>query len=692
MAVAAFIIWLHGLAALLFVGAALAETRSPVRTIPRWLLLFTLGASALWSLSVAGIGDGESVARVLVIVRNAGWLAVLFALSANVAGESRWRVGVYVSVALCLLLAAALVVAFAAQLRGDARAEVERLWLILRLLATIGALVLLHQHVIARAGRWSEATAVLTAAMAVMWVSDLFVLAVAYAAGTWADWLTTLRGVANVLVATTAIVAVQRPTGRTLSVSRAAAAQMILVAGGVIYVVVATAVTGLLGEIAGAHARKFQAAFVIGTGTALFTFVATPWLRAWLKVMIAKHLFSHRYDYRAEWMRFTDTLGVSGADVPSLPERVVEAIANLTGSPAGLLLYAEGDEMVSGPAWRWEEPPCGGAAALITYLAATARIIDLDSCRQGEAPEDEIGAIPSWLLARDDAWAVVPLLRGTTLIGAVVLAHPPIPRALDWEDFDLLGAAGQQAASFLAEERAHAALADAKRFDEFHRRLAFIMHDLKNLVSQTALVARNAERHADNPAFRADMIATLSDTSQRMTALLARLSQHQAPATDTLETVDLLALARDIAATRAAQYSIEVTGTQVFGHADLRGLRTLLDHLVQNAIEAGAADQAVHLHVDCDASSAAITVIDHGGGMSAAFARDSLFRPFVSTKTGGFGLGAYEARQMAEQMGGSVSVVTREGEGSRFRVGLPLAPTATAPSAPPLAPAWEQAA
>ncbi|WP_294193201.1 ATP-binding protein, partial [uncultured Sphingomonas sp.] len=102
--------------------------------------------------------------------------------------------------------------------------------------------------------------------------------------------------------------------------------------------------------------------------------------------------------------------------------------------------------------------------------------------------------------------------------------------------------------------------------------------------------------------------------------------------------------------------------------------------------------EAVHLHVDHDGNSAAITVIDHGCGMSMAFVRESLFRPFVSNKAGGFGLGAYEARQMAEQMGGHVGVNTREGEGSRFRVALPLASTTTAPSSAPLAPAWEQAA
>ena len=32
-------------------------------------------------------------------------------------------------------------------------------------------------------------------------------------------------------------------------------------------------------------------------------------LRAWLRVTLAKHLFEHRYDYRQEWLRFTDTVG-----------------------------------------------------------------------------------------------------------------------------------------------------------------------------------------------------------------------------------------------------------------------------------------------------------------------------------------------------------------------------------------------
>jgi len=54
----------------------------------------------------------------------------------------------------------------------------------------------------------------------------------------------------------------------------------------------------------------------------------------------------------------------------------------------------------------------------------------------------------------------------------------------------------------------------------FNRRFAFILHDIKNLVSQLSLLSRNAERHADNEEFRSDMIATLKSSVGKMNELL----------------------------------------------------------------------------------------------------------------------------------------------------------------------------
>ncbi len=68
-----------------------------------------------------------------------------------------------------------------------------------------------------------------------------------------------------------------------------------------------------------------------------------------------------------------------------------------------------------------------------------------------------------------------------------------------------------------------------------------------------------------------------------------------------------------------------------------------------------------------------IDVIDQGSGMTRAFIRDELFKPFVSTKDGGFGLGAFEAMGLAQAMGGRIEVTSEPGKGSDFSLWLPLA-------------------
>ena len=107
--------------------------------------------------------------------------------------------------------------------------------------------------------------------------------------------------------------------------------------------------------------------------------------------------------------------------------------------------------------------------------------------------------------------------------------------------------------------------------------------------------------------------------------------------------------------------------------ADAARVETIINHLVQNAIE--ATDDGSPIQITCrkQGSNAAISVIDKGVGMSEAFVANQLFKPFESTKDGGFGIGAYEARALATSMGGGLRVESRLGKGTRFTLSLPLA-------------------
>ncbi|MDB5701189.1 MAG: prsK [Sphingomonadales bacterium] len=462
------------------------------------------------------------------------------------------------------------------------------------------------------------------------------------------------------------------PRGK-LRPSRTVALAMIGVLGGAVYFLAIVGLSVLL------HAQEGTgwalALMIVPFASAVVAAVVLPAqrTRAWLRVMTAKHLFAHRYDYRAEWLRFTDTLGRPGLAPEPLESRVVKAIADIADSPGGLLLLPDGGEMLVKASWNCGVVAHGSTARLAGFLAS-GRIVELDALRADDADPDEAGAIPEWILSSPNTWAIVPLIHVDRLAGAVLLERPIIGRTLDWEDFDLLRVAGRQVASYLAEAQGQDALFEAQRFDEFNRRFAFIMHDIKNLVSQLSLLARNAERHADNPAFRVDMIATLNSSTARMNDLLARLSQHNKARPEDPRAIRIGSVVTSVAAAKRIAHPVIVTGdADLFAVADPARLEAALSHLVQNAIDASPASEPVTLTIRPEAHETAIEITDNGCGMTSDFLHGQLFRPFASTKNGGFGIGAYEARALIVAMGGRLSVRSEPGRGSCFKIILPAA-------------------
>ena len=670
------ILWTHAFAALLFTGVALTRLRDAGTALPRLTFVVALGVTALWALAVAGIGATDLVTEIAEAARNLSWFGFMFALVRRDrdAPDAYAVAALYGVVAMIEVAGAGLAIASQA-IGPEAVPALATVGVLLRAMVAISALVLVNYLYSTVAPRARGGIRLAVIALAGMWSIDLLLYATAYLTGTEAPTILYAgRGAVMALAAPVFAIAVQRNGDWTLQLSRTVAWQTLSFAATLLYAVAMLTATSAIAAFGGGYARVLQTAFVFGSTAAVLTILSSPWLRAWAKVKLAKHFFSHRYDYRAEWIRFTDTLGKPDAGAAPLDERIVKAVADLTDSPSGLLLVPDGAGLGIGAGWNWapdELPDAGSDEALATYLATCGRIVELDAVRSEKTVPDEIAAVPLWMVHENHAWALVPLVHLDRLQGAVLLARPPVDRALDWEDFDLLRIVGRQAASHLAEARAQEALSDAQRFDEFNRRFAFIMHDIKNLVSQLTLVARNAERHADNPDFRADMVATLQDSAGRMNDLLARLSQHHSGRAEELRAVELLPLAERVAARRRGQHPIAVIGDRrALALVDPARLEQVLGHLVQNAIEASDPAEPVTIAILDEGKHMVIEVIDHGCGMTPAFIREKLFKPFTSSKPGGFGVGAFEAQQLVLAMGGSVSVASREGEGTRFRVTL----------------------
>jgi putative PEP-CTERM system histidine kinase len=261
------------------------------------------------------------------------------------------------------------------------------------------------------------------------------------------------------------------------------------------------------------------------------------------------------------------------------------------------------------------------------------------------------------------------------LLGFVVLARPRSPQIVDWEITDMLKIAARQAASYLALDGAARALAEAEQFAGFNRLSAFVVHDLKNLIAQLSLVARNGERHKTNPAFVDDMLITVQNSVDKMTRLLAQL--RGALPGGTRGDIDLCHLLREVIAERQGQEPyprlIDSPVMPCTLYVDQDRLGSVLGHILQNAQEATRRDGTVTVCLSVADGEATIVVADNGSGMDASFIRDRLFKPFDTTKgLAGMGIGAYECREFIRSLGGSVAVHSTPGVGTRFAITIPL--------------------
>lgn len=657
--------------AVLFLVLAAAAMRRAPSAHPGFIL--ALLATAAWLLAGLWAGPGSALALCGEAASNLMWLWFMASLADRDRAEHGISAVGWIYVGLFAVQSVVLAAIVLPLALGVSPALAVTGFDTIQMLFAAGALVLLHNLYDASSGDERQMLIWPLAALVLTWVYALNLHAIAYLSGAPATLMLAVRPLVMTLVGAMFAVAALRPQQRAVHLSRPVMFRSLaLVAiGGWLGLLALLAM--LLSATGVAFGALAQSLILVGTIAGAGLFLLSSRLRAHLRVWTAKHFYEHRYDYRAEWLRFTATLNRGAGESRSIDHRALKAIADIVESPSGMLVSRSGEiiAVTATSPWVALRPDATEWTGLFEWLEASRRIVQLDDVRSGVSPADEIGSVPVWLAQDNQCWVVVPLIHMDRIEAVVVLERPLVNRPLDWEDFDLLKVAGRQAASHIAEARGSAALAESERFEEFHRRFAFVMHDVKNLASQMALLSRNAERHGDNPKFREDMVATLQVCADRLGQMMQRLSQQERVRVDKLEQVDLSAAARRAADGRRSIHPIEVSGpASVLAWGDREVIEQVLAHLIQNGIDASAPDAMLWLRVEQAGDEAIIKVEDAGCGMSPEFVRGQLFRPFRSTKDGGFGIGTYQARQLAQAMGGTLSVTSRQGEGSTFTLSL----------------------
>lgn len=398
--------------------------------------------------------------------------------------------------------------------------------------------------------------------------------------------------------------------------------------------------------------------------------------RAKVKVFMIKHFYKNRYDYREEWLRLIHNLA-EYSSYDRFKEQVIQSIAVLIYSRGGVLYLEEEYELRPVTYWGVSDslPSIAINSSLPVFLNKSDWIIDVPEYER-QPEKYKILQLDQEIRDIDDIWLIVPLKHHYRLIGFVLLLKSTILDDLTWEDRDLLKAVSKQISSYLAFIRTTEELNRAQQFNTFNRLSAFIVHDLKNQISQLDLIVKNATKFRDNQDFINDTFLTVENVVSRMQRLLGQLKQVNQGASDARKVFVDQAIAEVV-----MSCALELPAP-VFKHSDESAsvlvdperFKNILENLIKNAQEATESDGVVEVILESRSDDVIVTIKDNGCGMSPAFIADKLFKPFYTTRgNAGMGIGAFEAKEFVKHYGGSLTVSSKPGEGSEFVIQLPKA-------------------
>jgi putative PEP-CTERM system histidine kinase len=654
-----------------------------VRGRPFGLILIV--ASALTMLWAAVVAAGTMMAyppvalmQLTELLRDAAWIFFLLQMMSlrfdgklmSLAGK-RW-LPLFVSV-----LAAILFILFALPaVLANYSLRLEVLWdidfLVWIGIAILG-LVLLEQIFRNAIGgeRWS--IKYLCFGLGGLFAFDLFMYAQALLFRQMDPQVWQARGLVNALAAPLIAIGIARNTDwkQQLQLSRQVVFHTATLLGAGVYLITMAVAGYFIKYLGGNWGGVLQISFLIFAGILLLALLFSGQIRAKTRVFLSKHFFSYKYDYREEWLKFTETLASIGENVP---EGITGTMARLVDSPGGLL-WGSRDGIYYRLLCNWQMPEPAESADMVklaNWLRESQWVIDVDELRR---IPDLYGDLepPQWLGQIEDAWLIVPLMFNDDLQGILLLEHSPLQKSINWEDRDLLKTAGRQAASHLAQYLANQALVEARQFDAFNRLSAYVVHDLKNILAQQSLLVSNAQKYKHKPEFVDDMITTVGNSVSRMTSLMEQMrSGVRGSGPRELSLSELLQETVRALNAQEPRPGLTLAAQDCIVLSDEERLQTVFGHLIQNAQEACDRTGQVDVSLREESGTAVVEIKDNGKGMDQDFIRHRLFKPFDSTKgLTGMGIGAFESREFVRSLGGDIKVESTPGEGSLFQIFIP---------------------
>ena len=249
-------------------------------------------------------------------------------------------------------------------------------------------------------------------------------------------------------------------------------------------------------------------------------------------------------------------------------------------------------------------------------------------------------------------------------------------------------------------------MSEQRRFEAMRRDfITNVSHELKTPSGAISLLAETITDAADDPDAVRYFAGRITKESQRLTELVHKLIELQraqdAPAMSDAKPMSVVAMTRESIAANEVQADAKRIGIvlslngrvipvevpegesetlddDVLVRVGREPFTTAVKNLVENAIHYSPVHTTVSVGIGVVGDRVRIRVVDQGIGipkesLGRIFERFYRVDPARSRETGGSGLGLAITKHCVQECGGTISVWSREGEGSTFTIELPVA-------------------
>ncbi|RJQ17695.1 MAG: PEP-CTERM system histidine kinase PrsK [Nitrospiraceae bacterium] len=404
----------------------------------------------------------------------------------------------------------------------------------------------------------------------------------------------------------------------------------------------------------------------------VLTIVLSEQLRRKVMVVINKNFFSHKYDYREQWLQFTQRLSMKHS-FEELLDAIAEGFKEAIGSKgASVWLKEEGNgEYVCARAFETLLIKDRPGKEIVEFLRNKQWVLNAHdgSCKT-------VVDFNSDFILKNRASLIVPLLYLDRLVGFIILREGLAGDEYNYEDYDLLKTLARQATLAIMNAQMSKELTEAREMEAMGRLSSFIIHDLKNAASGLSLIAQNAEEHIDNPEFQRDAMRAVSNTSGKIKGIIGKLKNLPLKKSLALQYSDLgecvMAAIGELNLNGDHRLHYDAASGPVMTKFDREEIMKVVVNLIINALDATSSNRRIKVSVGKEGDMAFVKVSDNGNGMSEEFIEQRLFKPFQTTKSKGLGIGLYQCKTIVEAHSGKLRVFSQEGKGTDFIVNLPV--------------------